>query len=68
VAAALQREELLPIFCLEPASGEKPGCPARPQPNLRHLHMAGSHHFGGDYATLAETIQKFMREVEGKRR
>jgi type IV secretory pathway VirJ component len=68
VAAALQQEERLPILCLEPASGEKSGCPARPQPNLRHLRMAGSHHFGGDYATLAETILKFVREVGGERR
>jgi len=68
VASALRQEKNVPILCLEPASGEKSGCPTKPQANLHHLRLAGSHHFGGDYGTLAESILKFMRQVVSRRR
>ncbi|MCI0657180.1 MAG: virulence factor [Acidobacteria bacterium] len=68
MAAAVADERHLPILCLEPSSGEKSGCPSKPQTNLRRLRLAGSHHFGGDYSTLAEEILSFMREAVSRGR
>jgi len=60
VAAALAREREMPILCLEPASSDKSGCPSEPQPNLSHVRLPGSHHFGGDYEVVAEKILQFL--------
>jgi type IV secretory pathway VirJ component len=68
VAAAVAHELHLPILCLEPSSGEKSGCPSKPQANLRHFRLAGSHHFGGDYSTLVEDILSFMRQTVSRGR
>jgi len=63
VRSALQKEERLPVLCLEPASGADSGCPQEPLPHLTRLQLPGSHHFGGDYGTLAKKIAEFIHRV-----
>jgi type IV secretory pathway VirJ component len=63
VAAALARERHLRILCIDPASSDKSGCPLEPQPNLTHIRLPGSHHFGGDYDVVAEKILQFLQET-----
>ena len=68
VASSVRQERHLPILCLEPASGDPSGCPSKSQGNLRHIRMAGSHHFGGDYGRLSESILEFMQHAPGPKR
>jgi type IV secretory pathway VirJ component len=61
VRAALEKEEKLPVLCLEPVSSSESGCPQADRPGLTRVRLPGSHHFGGDYSTLAEQIAAFIR-------
>jgi type IV secretory pathway VirJ component len=60
VRAALEKMNQMPILCLESAGSAESGCPQKPRPGLQRVQLPGSHHFGGDYATLAEKIAQFM--------
>ncbi len=48
------------VLCLEPSSEEASGCPARPGPGVTREVAPGGHHFGGDFAALAERILAFV--------
>ncbi len=61
VRAALEKERDIPVLCIEAAAGGDSGCPPDPRPGLTRIRLPGSHHFGGDYATLAEKIAGFIK-------
>ena len=51
----------LPVLCLY-GEGEKDSiCPGLPEPGIRREQVGTGHHFGGEYATLAERILAFAR-------
>jgi len=58
----LARLSTLPVLCLY-GSGEKDSiCPGLPEGGNLHREQVGTgHHFGGEYATLAERILAFAR-------
>ena len=66
VATALEKERQRPILCIESSASGPSGCPKGKQPNLHRVRLPGSHHFGGDYATLAAKIVEFIGKVERK--
>jgi type IV secretory pathway VirJ component len=51
----------LPVLCLY-GEGEKDSiCPGLPEPGIRREQVGTGHHFGGEYATLADRILAFAR-------
>jgi type IV secretory pathway VirJ component len=51
----------LPVLCLY-GEGEKDSiCPGLPEPGVRREQVGTGHHFGGEYATLADRILAFAR-------
>jgi type IV secretory pathway VirJ component len=51
----------LPVLCLY-GEGEKDSiCPGLPAPGIRREQVGTGHHFGGEYATLADRILSFAR-------
>ena len=63
VRTALERKLALPVLCLRPADDEDSGCPPEGRAGLRTVTLPGSHHFGGDYASLAKKIADFLRST-----
>jgi type IV secretory pathway VirJ component len=66
VMSALQKESRLAVLCLEAAEGAGSGCPPSSGPNLTWIRLPGSHHFAGDYATLAAKIAEFIKSQRGR--
>jgi type IV secretory pathway VirJ component len=60
LAAALAGTGGLPVLCLQPSSDRDSGCGGKPHPGLTRKQLPGSHHFGGDYASLAREIVRFI--------
>jgi type IV secretory pathway VirJ component len=46
----------VPVTCVEGADDSDSACRAAEGPRVRVVPVAGGHHFGGDYARLAEII------------
>jgi type IV secretory pathway VirJ component len=51
----------LPVLCLYGAGEKDSICPGLPEPGIRREQVGTGHHFGGEYATLAERILAFAR-------
>ncbi len=49
------------VLCLEPSSEDSSGCPVRPGAGVTREVVPGGHHFGGDFAALADRILAFVR-------
>ncbi len=57
----LARITALPVLCLY-GEGEKDSiCPGLSEPGIRREQVGTGHHFGGEYATLADRILSFAR-------
>lgn len=51
----------LPVLCLYGQGEQDSICPGLPEPGIRREQVGTGHHFGGEYATLAERILAFAR-------
>lgn len=61
VAAALTKATGLPILCIDDSDAETSGCHGASNPRLERVEVPGGHHFGGDYASLADRLLRFMK-------
>jgi type IV secretory pathway VirJ component len=58
----LSRIAHLPVLCLYGAGEKDSICPGLPQAMATREQVGTGHHFGGEYATLAERILAFARQ------
>jgi type IV secretory pathway VirJ component len=65
VGAALAAATM-PVLCLDSAQAGDSGCPGRSEGRITRLALEGGHHFGGDYAGIAERIVEFVERAAGK--
>lgn|GEM_PF-138836 len=61
VAKAVTSLGSIPVLCLDPKSTGASGCPEAPRPGYERVELPGGHHFGGDFAGLADRIVTFVQ-------